>query len=273
MVLQDNNYKIIQKVQGTASGVSVLGIGGPFRAIVAKARSEMLRNANLVGRSRAIINETVEVNNKYFVLVGIKTVTVSAYVIEFTGAISMQQQSTQQIDTQPQEIQPQQEQSSTFIEEKPKEPNAYLNFNEFKNGTPSLAFNFQLNWDNTAGTNYSISRVTPRTDTEKINNEIWGIRGNGVDYVNSYLFSGRKGYNKIQGKGYYSFFRRENNWQNMIAHVILPTGKILELTPELLLELCKDNEDIVKQIQGAKLKKNDISKMFEILRLYNLTKE
>ena len=87
VVLQDNNYKIIQKVKGEASGMSVLGIfGGSFRPLVEKARVQMLESANLIGKSRAIINETVEVNNKFFVIVGFKTVTVSAYVIEFINA-------------------------------------------------------------------------------------------------------------------------------------------------------------------------------------------
>ena len=85
VVLQTNNYKIIQKVKGEASGMSVLGIfGGSFRPLVEQARSRMLESANLIGKPRAIINETVEVNNKFFVVVGFKTVTVSAYVIEFT---------------------------------------------------------------------------------------------------------------------------------------------------------------------------------------------
>ena len=87
VVLQDNNYKIIKKVKGEASGMSVFGIfGGSFRPLVEQARSQMLASANLIGKSRAIINETVEVNNKFFLVVGFKTVTVSAYVIEFTDA-------------------------------------------------------------------------------------------------------------------------------------------------------------------------------------------
>ena len=87
VVLQDNNYKIIQKVQGKASGMRVLYFGGAFKPLIAKARSEMLASANLIGKSRAIINETVEVNYKHFVVIGFKTVTVSAYVIEFTGGV------------------------------------------------------------------------------------------------------------------------------------------------------------------------------------------
>ena len=84
VILEKNNYKIIQKVKGTASGTSVFGIGGSFKPLVERARAEMLENAGLIGTSRAVINETVEVNTKVFVVAVVKTVTVSAYVIEFT---------------------------------------------------------------------------------------------------------------------------------------------------------------------------------------------
>jgi len=83
VVLSSNNYKIVKRVQGTSSGVSVFGFGGSFNAMIADARKEMLENADMVGTSRAIINETVEVNRKVFVVVSIKTITVSGYVIEF----------------------------------------------------------------------------------------------------------------------------------------------------------------------------------------------
>jgi len=305
VVLQGNNYKIVQKVQGTASGVSVLGIGGPFRAIVAKARSEMLKNANLVGHSRAIINETVEVNSKYFVLFGVKTITVSAYVIEFTGNSDTQQQSSQQINTQPQEIQtpvqpintqpqeiqtpmqpintqqqtvqqPQQQTNnnshtsqpqiqSTLTEQTKK---GYLNFNEFKIGTPSLTLDFQLN--KVDAFNYEIFNINPKTDKGKINREIWGIRVGGDDYINNYPYTKIIGYSKIY-KGYYSYFSR--GYDIITGNVILPNGEIQKLTPQVLLQLCADNKDIIKEIQGTKIKDKDFNKMFEILRQYNLTKE
>jgi len=85
VVLGKNNYKIIQKVKGTANGTSVFGIGGSFKPLIETARSNMLKNAGLIGTSRAVINETVEINNKSYVgIVNVKTVTVSAYVLEFT---------------------------------------------------------------------------------------------------------------------------------------------------------------------------------------------
>jgi hypothetical protein len=73
-------------VKGAASGTTVFGIiGGSFRPLIDRARTEMLENAGLVGSSRAVINETVEVNNRSFIgIVTTKNVTVSAYVIEFT---------------------------------------------------------------------------------------------------------------------------------------------------------------------------------------------
>jgi len=83
VVLQGNNYKVVQQIRGSARGLKVLGFGGGFKPLVANARSEMLASADLVGRPRAVINEIVEVNNKSFVVCRIKTVTVSAYVVEF----------------------------------------------------------------------------------------------------------------------------------------------------------------------------------------------
>ena len=111
VILQTNNYRIIQKVKGTATGLTVLGFGGSFRPLIENARSEMLRNANLIGYSRAVINETVEINYKYFVVIMLTTINVSAYVIEFTDGNSMQQsmqqyerpQNTQLQITQPQQ--------------------------------------------------------------------------------------------------------------------------------------------------------------------------
>jgi len=109
VVLQSNNYKIVGKVKGTASGLWVLCFGGSFSPLVDNARSEMLKNADLIGHSRAIIDETVEVNNKFYIILGYKTVTVSAYVVEFTDTNNMPQRPTRRENIRSQEIeQPQQ---------------------------------------------------------------------------------------------------------------------------------------------------------------------
>jgi len=86
VVLQSNNYRVVSKVTGRAEGTIILGLGGSFRPLIENARSDMLRSANLIGSSRALINEVVEFNTRMilFNFVVINSVTVSAYVIEFT---------------------------------------------------------------------------------------------------------------------------------------------------------------------------------------------
>ena len=86
VVLQDNNYKIVQKVRGEAQADYFFYFGG-FRkkGLIEEARAEMLENANLVGSSKAVINETVETS--LTTIAGVFSfvkVTVSGYVIEFT---------------------------------------------------------------------------------------------------------------------------------------------------------------------------------------------
>lgn len=86
VVLQDNNYKIVAKVGGEAQAKYILCFGG-FRkqALIEEARARMLENANLIGSSKAIINENVETSVTSFAgFYNILKVTVSGYVIEFT---------------------------------------------------------------------------------------------------------------------------------------------------------------------------------------------
>ena len=86
VVLQDNNYKIVQKVRGEAQADYIFYFGG-FRknGLIEEARSNMLENANLVGSSKAVINETVETSMTTFagIYSNVK-ITVSGYVVEFT---------------------------------------------------------------------------------------------------------------------------------------------------------------------------------------------
>ncbi|MCL1969635.1 MAG: hypothetical protein FWF65_08840 [Bacteroidetes bacterium] len=189
---------------------------------------------------------------------------------------------------------------TTLFGQTTNDPNSYSNFSEYENNTPSLFFDFQLK-ERTGGdifmtggiSNHRVKNVKPKTETQKIEKEVWGIRINGVDYINSYPYSKIVGYNKIEGKGYYSYFigepaRAEKEQRELgiigpndkqigvcckTAYVILPTGKILHLNPTLLLELCKDNEDIVETIRKSNIKTEDVYKMFEILKDYNLTKK
>lgn len=85
IVLSGKNYRIIKYVEGDASARYYFGIGGgnSKRGLVARARENMLNNAGLIGKSRAVINETVENQyNQTFFVTDVRYI-VSAYVIEF----------------------------------------------------------------------------------------------------------------------------------------------------------------------------------------------
>ena len=84
VVLAKNNFKVVEHVKGEATNDYFLFFGGGRKALIEKARAEMLKNANLVGTSRAVINETVEAHSFLFFIGTKYTVTVSADVIEFT---------------------------------------------------------------------------------------------------------------------------------------------------------------------------------------------
>ena len=85
VVLSGDNYKIIKQVKGSAVHTLILGFGGAKREdMVIKAREEMMTNVEMVGHSRAIINESIETYRKMNPFVIRTTIFVSAYVIEFT---------------------------------------------------------------------------------------------------------------------------------------------------------------------------------------------
>ena len=85
VVLSENNYQVIDRVKGQSQAMYIFGIGGLSKdGIVAEARADMLSEAGIVGGSKAIINETVEVKYTFFPIVRKYTVTVSGHVVEFT---------------------------------------------------------------------------------------------------------------------------------------------------------------------------------------------
>lgn len=85
VVLSKKNFKVLKSVRGEASVTYILGIGGlSKKALIADAKAQMLKEANLEGGAKAIINETVEIKGSNFPFMGKKLVTVSAQVIEFT---------------------------------------------------------------------------------------------------------------------------------------------------------------------------------------------
>lgn len=85
VVLSKKNFKVIARVKGHSQATYVFGIGGlTSKALIDEARANMFSNIDLVGDSKAVINETVEVKSSFILFVLIKNVTVSAHVIEFT---------------------------------------------------------------------------------------------------------------------------------------------------------------------------------------------
>lgn len=83
--LSKKNFKVIDRVSGQSTATYVFGIGGlSNKALIEKAKTKMLENANLTGSSKAIINVTTESHNTLVVpFLYQKTVTVSAHIIEF----------------------------------------------------------------------------------------------------------------------------------------------------------------------------------------------
>ena len=86
VVLQSGDYKIVDKVKGEAEAKYILMFGGGLtQGLIQEARAEMLESANLVGSSKAVINETVEYSVKTVLgIVNTVKVTVTGYVVEFT---------------------------------------------------------------------------------------------------------------------------------------------------------------------------------------------
>jgi len=81
VVLSGNNYKIVQKVSASAASKK-----STIKDMVVKVREDMLKNVEMVGLPRAIINESIEIHyTKGFMGLKWYTITISAYVIEFTG--------------------------------------------------------------------------------------------------------------------------------------------------------------------------------------------
>lgn len=84
--LSQNNFKIIDRVSGSAEVVYIFGIGGlNKRQLFSNAYSEMMKNASLSNGSKAIANVITEEHISgvppFFMR---RTVTVSAHVVEFT---------------------------------------------------------------------------------------------------------------------------------------------------------------------------------------------
>ena len=84
--LSQNNFKVIEQVSGSSEVSYVLGIGGVNkRQLYENAYSAMMKKANLVNGSKAIINVMTEEHVSGFAPFFVRrTITVNAQVVEFT---------------------------------------------------------------------------------------------------------------------------------------------------------------------------------------------
>jgi len=84
--LSGNNFKVIDQVSGSSEVSYVFAIGGMTkRQLYENAYSQMIKKANLLNGSKAIINVTTEEHFSGFAPFFVRrTITVSALVVEFT---------------------------------------------------------------------------------------------------------------------------------------------------------------------------------------------
>jgi hypothetical protein len=84
--LSENNFKVIDQVSGSSEMSYVLAIGGMNkRQLYENAYSTMMKKANLLNGSKAIINVMKEEHFSGFAPFYVRrTITVSAQVVEFT---------------------------------------------------------------------------------------------------------------------------------------------------------------------------------------------
>lgn len=87
VILQSNNFKVLKKVEGSATATYILGIGGlGKKGLLSAARKQMYDSASLAGAQVIIAEQTeMKVSNLIPYVWGSTTVTVSGYVVEFTG--------------------------------------------------------------------------------------------------------------------------------------------------------------------------------------------
>ena len=84
--LSSNNFKVIDQISGSSEASYVLVFGGVNkRQLYENAYSAMMKKANLLNSSKAIINVMTEEHFNGFAPFYVKrTITVSAQVVEFT---------------------------------------------------------------------------------------------------------------------------------------------------------------------------------------------
>lgn len=85
--ITQNNFKVVKRVSGQSKATYILGIGGlNNKALIENAKADMLKSAELEGKSRVVIDVITEFHlTKVFPFYYQKTITVSGTLIEFTN--------------------------------------------------------------------------------------------------------------------------------------------------------------------------------------------
>lgn len=85
MILAKNNYKVLGTVTGESKQNYWFGIGGlSKKSLGQSAMSEMYKNADLDGKSRAVINVNVAYKNKFILIHNQAKAIATGTLIEFT---------------------------------------------------------------------------------------------------------------------------------------------------------------------------------------------
>lgn len=84
--LSNNNFKVVDQVSGSSEVSYIMAIGGIKKTqLYENAYAAMLKKANLLNSSKAVINVTTEEHVGGFAPLFVRrTITVSAQVVEFT---------------------------------------------------------------------------------------------------------------------------------------------------------------------------------------------
>jgi hypothetical protein len=85
--LSGNNFKVIDQISGSSEATYVFAIGGMSKKqLYENAYSTMMKNANLLNGSKAIINVMTEEHfSGFFPFYVKRRITVSAQVVQFTN--------------------------------------------------------------------------------------------------------------------------------------------------------------------------------------------
>lgn len=179
--------------------------------------------------------------------------------------------------------------------------NVFMSYSEFQKNQPSEYIDAQFELKHrtqgdilmTGGImNYRLKKIKPKSEKEKLTKKVWGIIYNDTIYMNSYPFSSLLGYNKIEGKGFYTYFIgqtallkkdqinvgiiKENEKRMNVCcgsgYVIFPDGKVKILKPELMEILLKDQDELLQEFKSKDLKQENVYEMFDFLNRYNQVK-